>query len=214
MDYIEDITQHCEKAVWYFHPGGKKNPDRPHLHALLFNCTLTDDALRDGSKSKKEGRRIGYKEQFGLKNRTEHGISNKFDNGKIMNEFSYPKYISYMSKGIYDPVLNKGFTQMEIDLYKGSWVEPKNETEDIIRREVTKPKMTQWRMGQEAEIRYLEKYGDAEVDYMNMSEIIVELCYENKTLAHDNRVVQIIQDIQARAEPAKFFNRIRKRIEF
>lgn len=197
--FLTQINNDCEKAIWYYHPGGKKDADRPHIHGLIVNYKYTDDTLRKN-----------VKKVFSLSEPTQHGISCTFSRGVKMTEFNWFKYITYCSKGQYDPVSNKLFDEKEVSELKAKYVDEEKLCKQPINiviepREKRAPKLTQFQVSKEAEIRYMILYpDDDEIEYRKMATIVVQTLADNKTLAHKNTVKYILQDIQSRAHPDTF----------
>lgn len=201
--FLERIAKLCDRAVFYFHPGGKKDPDRPHIHGLLRDCTITAKTLREWCRK-----------EFDLEvNEAQYAVSREFKhNGKTvkMSEMLYPKYIVYMSKGQYDPVYLKDFSTEETQLAKSLWVEPKKDepmTIVIEPKEKVVKKLTQWQVAREAEIEYLRQYPEEIIeDYCpkKMAHIVIEICQKNKMLTHKILVRNMLQDIEAVIRPERF----------
>lgn len=122
-----------------------------------------------------------------------------------------------MSKGKYDPLYSKGFPDEDITELKHQWNDPAPKNEVIYPKLERKQKMTQWAVGQEAEVRYMEIPGydeRDEVDWKIMIQFVIDVLNENKILAHEFTVAHIVQDIQSRLAPEKFVNRIYQKIKF
>lgn len=212
LDYqpiLEELNAQCEKAVWYFHPGGKKNPDRPHIHGLVLNCKWHPDSVR---------RKL--KKVFSLTITTEYAVSNTYDKKKRMSELSYPKYLVYMTKGQYDPVSITGFTSEECDTAKSLYSSPaETKTEIIYEIEKITPvkKKTQWELAQIAQEKYEDFHEKLlmdkdEIDLKQMCKIVIDVLHNNKTMAHQNTVVYIMQDIQSRIDPDSFMRGVLRRL--
>lgn len=199
---LSDVS---ERAVFYLHPGGKKNPDRPHIHGLLYNCSKTAKTIREWIRKEME-----------LEINAGHYIvtSEFSNNGKKtkMSEYSYPKFICYMSKGQYDPVYTKKFVEEETSLAKSLWKEPAAAqgaaaTIVIEPREKVIKKLTLYGIAREAEIRYIIEYPDVEIgnyDTNDMLAICKKICFENKTLVPKRQMANILQDIQAYNKPEAY----------
>lgn len=200
---LERIAAVCDRALFYFHPGGKKDPDRPHIHGLLLNCKKTDKTIREWLRA-----------EFGLKvNGGEYAVSREFThNGKKtkMSDLLYPKYVVYMSKGQYNPVYSKGFSTEETSLAKSLWSEPKKDEPKTIviePKEKVIKKLTQWQVARQAELEYLQEYPDENIeDYCpkKMAHIVISICQKNKMLTHKILVRNMLQDIEAVIRPERF----------
>lgn len=208
LDYanvLKVIADSSERALFYFHEGGKLKADRPHIHALLYNYKLTDDTLRSL-----------VKKAFGLTSAHEHSIGTTYKkDGKTvkMTEHNYHGYMVYMTKGKYQPLEPmKGFLIEETELARGLWLEPTplTETKTIYTFEEIKKvkKMTQWQISHEVETRAMIDNLDFTVD--NLLPIIADVCHENKTLCHYRNASNICQDIESRQDTKRFSQMVKK----
>lgn len=103
----ERWTPYCEQIIAYEHPSGV--PARTHCHLLLIGCSVTTARLKQ------------------LANRIERG--NAFWNFKTAdtNVAETYKYVTYMSKGIYEPFWigsEMHVEYKEFEKLKGQWIEP------------------------------------------------------------------------------------------
>lgn len=114
--YISRIALVCEKMVVYEH---NENVSRVHIHAHIWCCSQTDDTLKNwlsqtlGVKVNKSD--ISFKQQYKPKGSTQ---SMPIDDGNI----------SYMSKGKYNPVYVKGYTNEEIEELKAKGFDKKDDS--------------------------------------------------------------------------------------
>jgi len=205
VSYLEEISTLCDRAIFYYHPHGKTDGKSPHIHGLLVNYKKTDDTLRKNIKTR-----------FNITSVAGCSISNTYARGTKMSQMTYPKYMTYMSKGIYDPLYSKGFEQEEFQMAKMCWSEPKKDASNTViviePKEKVVKKMTHFQISYESEIRYLQEYNDDDIDWHQMYQIVKQVCRDNKTRCDDNTCVFIIQDIQSRLEPDKQWLRIRNRL--
>lgn len=200
ISYLEEISDLSDRAVFYYHSGGKTDGKCPHIHGLLFNYKKSDDTLRDTTKKR-----------FGLTGKESCTVSNTYARGTKMSELMYPKYVTYMTKGQFDPVYTKDFSVEETDLAKSLWVDIKRETVNIViePKEKVKPKLTQFQLSQEVQTRWMMEHGDDEKpDYDEMLDILIEVARQNKTLLPDRTAANIIQDIQSRFDKTKYKARV------
>ena len=213
MDYIKEISSQCDKSFWYFHPGGKENTDRPHIHGCIVNCKLTDDSLRDGTKN-----RTGFKKQFGLEKPTEHGISNTFKKGTKMSEDTVFGYAKYCAKGQYMPVYYTGewpdkynYVLLKNEDFfisaRGEWVDPEVEKIEV---KLKVNKLTQWQIADEVCIRMMSKLNDDRFDFETAISLVREVCNENKTLCHKRIACNILEDVQSRLNPKTWSSDVEK----
>lgn len=93
--------EHCDQVIAYEHEGS-----RVHCHLLLINCKVTTQRLKQ------------------LSGRSERG--NTFWNFKKADG-DMDKYITYMSKGIYEPFFMSNedkYTWKDTERLKAAWVPP------------------------------------------------------------------------------------------
>lgn len=206
LAFLEEISNDCDKALWYFHPGGKKDSNRPHIHGLVINYSKSDDTLR---KKIKDNFPVDAKKQ-------EFAISNSFSRGVKMSELFYQKYITYMSKGIYDPVYNKGFTIQEVEVFKSLWIFPDEGTQPanivIEPKEKVIKKLTLFQIARAAQCEYLAIYKEIDINISKLIYIVIRLLKENRILAHKMTVRNIIQDIIADLDAEEFVSAVYKMV--
>lgn len=97
----------ADTILCYEHVGEKTK--KPHVHLLIEN-TITADGLRKDAKS------LGY--QF---------KGNRCWSFKTADE-TLEHYMTYMSKGRFEPKYNKGYDTELIAKCKAAWVEPSKQT--------------------------------------------------------------------------------------
>lgn len=106
QQWVGRVAMVSEKVVVYEH---SENVSRIHIHAHIWGCAATDDTLKNwlsealNVKVKKYD--IAFKTQYKPRGTTQ---SKPIDDGNI----------SYMSKGKYDPLYVKGYTDEEINGFK------------------------------------------------------------------------------------------------
>lgn len=110
--YLQDPGV-CSRFAIYEHPADSK-VERTHIHALLMGLTVSTDTLKNKITDCLKVRPKGNKE-WSFKTKYKPYKSNTFidvdDN-----------YITYMSKGKFEPKIYKGYTKEEIDAYKAKYV--------------------------------------------------------------------------------------------
>jgi len=206
--YLEQINACSTRAVWYYHPSGKKGKGR-HIHGLVFDYTRTAETLRNA-----------LKKQFGLTDKGQFGISNKYERGTIMTEEKVEPYIKYMTKGEYHPISNKGYTEEYLEERRKEYV-PELPRTIYVQGNLTieasavktKNKKTQWEISREAQLRYMDEQqqkfqADGGFEMRRLVKIVIALLKENKQLAHKRLVANIIQDIVADLNPDQYINQI------
>ena len=125
MDYVCRITrpyvdisglvlnwsETADQVLVYQHPEGisrrTKKFQKTHCHLLIQGCRL----------GTAEGLRKRVAKQYKLKGNEDWSFSDKDYDGS-------PKYITYMTKGIYLPAFNKGYDATQLEQLKNAWVEP------------------------------------------------------------------------------------------
>lgn len=205
LSFLQSVDEKCEKLIVYRHP--KEESEREHIHGLCYNTTLSEKVFREWCNRKLKLE----------KSNKSYSVGTTFGKNIKISEITYSTYITYMSKGKYDPLYVKGFPAEDIDELKQQWNDPKPKNEVVYPKIERKQKMTQWSVGQEAEVRYLEIPGydeRDEVDWKHMVQLVIDVLNENKILAHEFTVAHIVQDIQSRLAPEKFVNRIYQKIKF
>lgn len=202
ISFMQSVADKCDKFIVYRHP--KEEAEREHIHALLYATTLSCKVLRDWCHTKLKLE----------KSNANYSVGETYGKNIKISELTYPPYISYMSKGKYEPIYSKGFPDEEIDAFRQSYRCESTivNTNRPIEQVEKKSKLTQYQIAKEASIRYLETYGEAELDYRRLAEIITKLLHENRSLAHYHIVANIIQDVQSEYEPDKFWQAVQRRI--
>lgn len=202
--FMDKLSNVCEKLLIYRHP--KEEAEREHIHGLLIGCTLTEKQVRERCN----------KDLNLPKSNANYAVGTTYGKKKSLKitDLTYPGYISYMTKGQYTPIYNKGFEPDYIETLKQSYKPPSKEEPVKYQIEKITPakKKTQFEISYESEIRYLQQYNNDVINWYDMYYIVKEVCKENKTRSDDNTVAYIIQDIQSRLEPEKQWNRIRNRV--
>jgi len=133
-----------KNLVVYEHP----EPDNIHCHLLLTGVYVTTQNLKDTMRSHgvpcKGAGQLSFKETF--KCPTTKKVLE-------ITEETWPKYISYMSKGKYEPKYSQGFSDETIQSYRALWV---NYTKDppahlvyldfkkYISERIDKPRNVDW----------------------------------------------------------------------
>lgn len=208
VSYLEKISALCDRALFYYHPNGKTDGKSPHIHGLLFNYKYTDDTLRKNTKL-----------HFGLTTKESCTVSNTYKKGTKMSEITYHGYITYMTKGKYDPVYVKDFTEEHLQVAKESWKEQIIAPTTIViePKEKLKKKLTQFQCAHEVETRYLEQTQGEDITEKSLDDLIditTKVLNENGTLSHYRVVANIIQDIQSRQNKSVFKSAVKKLLNF
>lgn len=109
-----DLT---EKVAIYEHPADEKVANT-HIHGLLMTCSRKEDTLREKFFKKH------WKGKYQL------ATTYKDQDNKIqpVNE----GYVTYMSKGVYDPSFVKGFTPERILELKALWIDYSQVADPVV----------------------------------------------------------------------------------
>lgn len=207
---ITELSELSSKCVWYYHPNGKEGKG-PHFHGLVFGYPKTDETCRNT-----------IKKTLNLEGAGTFAVSDKLPKkmgGKKMTELLTPTYITYMSKGIFDPVYVSSYENSYIELLKTYWIdnEVKNPNiQNIFVEETKKKAITQWDMAQQVHTQILADNPDIEHgDNIRVNVIIrkaIRILKENKKLAHKRAVTNLVQDVMADLNPELYIQQIERMI--
>lgn len=210
LGLIKEFTDASERAAWYFHPNGEKGKG-PHYHGLLINYSKSDDTAR--LRIKKVLGLNGKSQQFAVSDK----LPKKYGGGK-MNEMLTPTYITYMSKGKFEPVMLKGYEKDEIENLKTQWenkVEKhEGKIETIFVEEKKEKKLTQWDLAREVQAMYMDEYQDKFVDdggnfrVGNLVRCAIKVLKAHKKLAHKRMVANLVQDVMAEVNYEEYVNQV------
>lgn len=103
--FYKATTDVCSKVIVYEHVDAA----RLHCHALLEECTVSTDTLKNWIK-----KALGVT-QFDKKNWSFKTANSDY------------KYVTYMSKGKYDAKLVKGYSPEQVAEWKAAWEAPKSD---------------------------------------------------------------------------------------
>jgi len=110
---VADWALLAEKLLCYEHNDKKENV---HCHFLLYGVYDSVDTLKRKMRSHgidlKGSGQLSFKTSFKLKDGTMVDITDE----------TIPKYVTYMSKGKYNPSYNKGYDPQFIDDCKAAWI--------------------------------------------------------------------------------------------
>lgn len=198
VELIKRISRESSKSVWYRHPNGKRGKG-PHYHGLVFDYAKSDDTCREW-----------IKEALNIKG-SQLGVSNKLPKemgGAKMTEELTPRYVTYMSKGKFEPVYKNGYDDMEIAVLRNQWVDYDNANANdnasananvmvcYVEKD-NKNKITQYVLARMVHSRYLDEVGVDNVEVGKLVKITIKVLKENKKLAHKRMVANIVQDVLA-----------------
>lgn len=208
MGLIKDLSDQSSRALWYYHAKGRKGKG-PHVHALLYDYKYSDETFRKT-----------VKKVLDVKGK-EYGVSNKYNKGTIMKEEETAHYVKYMSKGVHDPIYNKGFDEGWITLAKAMWIpEDVNANANAIASATVSSvnKITNAKIAREAYAKYMERE-DANDDVINarinmgdLIDIVADICKSyNKGRNYDN-ISKICQDVLCDLSPRHWKAKILSRL--
>lgn len=206
---IEELSKHSTKAVWYFHPNGKQGKG-PHFHGLIYDFNRTDETCRNYIK--KTLNLDGLKQEFAVSNKLPKKMG-----GGIMTDLLTLTYITYMSKGQFDPYYYVGYESEYLQLLKLEWKDKEIKGTELIFVEETKKKMiTQWDMAQQVLTLTLADNPDISIgDNISVYKIVdhsITVLKENKKLAHKRAVANITQDVMATVNRDEYIKQIMRMI--
>lgn len=191
---IEETTQFIRdtfkgfKSLFYFHPNGKEAG--PHIHGLVFNFHRTDETCRDY-----------IKEKFNLTNKTHFGVSNKLEKRVLMTEELTPRYITYMSKGKYDPVFKESYDDEYLVLRKQEWKEPITlrcgDLTVIADSVQKKDRITLWQISDETYTILLQmrELDNKKIKATRIVTVAKQILHKYHKLAHNSQLAHIVQDV-------------------
>lgn len=197
------------KSVWYYHPDSKRGKD-PHIHGLVFNHSQTAETVRNK-----------IKKRFSLVKQGSFSISNQYTKGVVMSEeTNLPKYITYMSKGKYDPIYNNMYEDEYLRMLKCEWKEPttvhiSGDLQIITTGEVQTKRITMYELSREAEDMYLETHDpermlDKGLQLKDIEKIVKETCWKYKKNCPPRLCADIIGDICGRLAPNHYHSQVKR----
>lgn len=111
--WFSRMALNCEKVIFYEHAD---NVSRVHVHGILWGCTVSDDTFKNWIKETLHltpvANEWSFKQTYG-----KGGNKRRVDDN----------YIAYMTKGKYDPVYNKGYTEEVIAEQKAKGFDGKDD---------------------------------------------------------------------------------------
>lgn len=204
--FLLELSKGASRYAWYYHPNGRKGKG-PHIHGWLYDWPKTAETLRNAGKA-----------FFGLTQKHQFGISNKYDKGKVMSDDSYLKYIQYMTKGKFEPLCYNGIDKEILDARKQianeTYPEQVDNENEVITRTKTS-RITQYQIARIAQSQFMEEYPE---DYIRdngynankLVNVVIDVLKNNHKLAHKMQVRNIVQDIQADIDRTKYVSDIVK----
>lgn len=158
--FCDQLVTCCDKVVIYEHEAS-----RVHIHGLLINCKVSTDTLKNYVK---RALSVNTYPKSDWSFKTLH-------EGNPVND----DFIIYMSKGSIDPVMVKGYTVDEIQLFKSRWV-----TKTDYR---AKKSLTQYKIR-------VENPKEAKIRQNEMMDMIKKRIYEQK-IKQPREILEVIRDV-------------------
>lgn len=194
------------KSIWYFHPNGVKAG--PHVHGLLWNHATTAETFRNK-----------IKKYFNLTNKTDYGLSNKYERGTLMTEETCHGYVTYMSKGKYDPILMKDYDIEYANVRKSEWKEPRSvhisgDLEVVVHGEVKTKRITMFALANEAEDMYLDKYPNTDLmeplKVKELEQCVLAVCRKYSKACPPRTCADLMGDICSRLAPNHYHSQVKR----
>lgn len=201
--FVEEFSKNSRKAIWYFHPTGRDGRKGPHIHGLVFDFKYSDDTARN---------RI--KEAFNVKG-SELGLSNNHKKGEKMQEETVDRYITYMTKGQYEPVYMLGYSQEDANRYRSEWksdnvIRVNGDLTVVTKGDVKRTRINQVAIARMVIARYNDqlKVDDADHEMKKLALLTRDILRENGMSCNYRQVANILQDIQAELNPRYWLTKI------
>ena len=119
---ITKASDLSEQSVWYEHPADE-DVSRTHVHGLLLCSSIKTDTVKNWIKKElavTEFSKYDWAFATSFKTKDKRDIKITKDN--------YERYVTYMTKGRFEPVFYKAFTKESIEDCKALWVDYKAPT--------------------------------------------------------------------------------------
>lgn len=187
-DFCRRLSEKAEEACFYLHPiKDKTGQQLPHIHGYLFNWSQSDDTCRSE-----------IKKQFSVKG-AQLGVSNTYKRGTQMTKECLPPYVSYMTKGKFQPFFLKNVDANECERLRTEWKSPTTVRISgdltIIANEVKRKEITQASMAREVSVWILEQKAANVIiskdDVIDKAESILKGYGKSR---HYRNVANIVQD--------------------
>lgn len=196
-DWLIKCSNDSIKVLVYEHPADK-DVSRTHIHALFTNVNTTTETLKNWLKA-----------TLGVNNfprtdwsfKTEYYIKETGETIEITNKPN--KFITYMSKGCIDPLMNTSdYDDDDINMLKGMWIDFKNKSakpdnkvinaEVVITNVVKKTKKEL--MADIAEL-LIQRHADKAIKDFTVREIasaVMEVLKENRVITNMYKMTDYI----------------------
>lgn len=193
------------RSLWYIHPSGKVKG--PHCHGIIWNHPQTDETFRNK-----------IKKFFGLTEKHQYGISDKYEKKKMTDD-KLRTYIVYMTKGKFDPIFNIGFTAEEALQYKSEWRDKQTvhcgDLTIIASGEVKSKRVTMFTISTEAKEKYMETHDAAHMllnglVIKDVEKIVVDICHKYGKNCPPRMCADIIGDICSQLAPNHYHSQVKR----
>lgn len=189
VELCKRFSTEAESALFYLHPiKDSTGKELPHIHGLIYNWSKSDDTFRNQ-----------IKKAHNVKG-TQLAVSNTYERGTKMNVEHIGKYITYMSKGKFEPLYNKAFDDEMIVKLKSEWKSPttvriSGDLTVITHGEVNKKAITQYALARELEVWIIEEMAnDNTPSHANVIRKARAILHSYRKVADDYMLIKICQD--------------------
>lgn len=188
VELCKRLSEQAETALFYLHPiKDSTGKELPHIHGLIYNWSKSDDTFRNQ-----------VKKAHNVKG-NQLAVSNTYERGTKMTQEHIDRYVTYMSKGKFEPFYNKGFEADWIDNKKREWKSPTTVRISgdltIIANDVKKKVITQFAIARELETWICEQVAnDNHPSHSSIIRRARSILHSYNRLADDNMLVKICQD--------------------
>lgn len=168
--FVAALAAQSKSLIIYQHEADD-DVSRTHIHALCDSPSCSTDSMKNWIK--KDLHVTAYP-------KSDWAFTTVQSDKKTPVDINY---ITYMSKGILDPMYNKGFTQADIDRLKSNWIEhPKVKEKAVLYKTIkeetpSQKKMRIWDMLEEC-VRRCRTYKDTSMSHSLPPTQIVRVLYQ------------------------------------
>jgi len=207
-DVVKFLQENVDtRSIWYIHPSGKVKG--PHCHGLVYDHRQTAETFRNK-----------IKKYFNLVTQGSFAISNKYERGTVMADGHTRKYITYMSKGKYDPIMNIGYDQDNVNTMRSEWREPTSvhisgDLTVITSGEVKSKRITTFTITQEVKGIYMDTHDSAHMllnglVIKDIEKIVVDTCHKYSKNCPPRLCADIIGDICSQLAPNHYHSQVKR----
>lgn len=191
--FCEKIKEHSDKSIYYEHTESA----RPHVHGLIVNPTISTDTMKNW-----------LRKHLGPIPKTDWSFV-----AKDVNE----KFITYMSKGKLEPSYVFGFSDGEVNTYRGSWEDrPRKQMQTklsyVVKETPDERRMRQEDMVKEI-VRRVQLSEDKSTDFI-IGTIYRVVSVENRTMLGRYKMRDYYDAVTAKVDYQGWLVNMRKIIAF